>query len=204
MSKLLNKTRKRDTNYLLLLSLLLIIITRQTTHSGAEGSHDVIENWGFILAAFAAIGRVYCTAFLGGFKNQQVVDHGPFSVCRNPLYLFSLIGVTGIALMTVNILVIVILPLGVLLIYLSLIKREEVYLTEKFGAAYLAYKEHTPMLIPNFKLYHAPKTIEMTPRTIRNAMIDAMMWLLAFPLIEGIEYLQDIKVIKPLLYIYIG
>ncbi len=201
MAAKLNKTRIRDTKLVVLASFIIILFTKQIFGHNDEEIHNPIELTGLLLVCLCAMGRVYCTAFLGGFKNWGVVDYGPFSVCRNPLYLFSFIGVLGISLMTVNIAVVIIMPTAFLMIYLSLIKREEVYLENKFGEDYLKYKRKTPRLIPKFKLYHAPKTVEMTPKKLLQSVGDSVMWFLAYPLIEIIEYFQDVNILKPLIYI---
>lgn len=201
MAAKLNKTRIRDTRIVVLVSFLIILFTKQIFDHDDELIHEPIEFFGYFLIAICAIGRVYCTAFLGGMKNREIIDYGPFSICRNPLYMFSFIGVVGFALMTVNIAVLILLPTSFLLIYISLIKREEAYLEEKFGQVYAEYKSKTPRLFPNFKLYHAPETVEMTPRTLLRSVGDSAMWFLAYPLIEFVEYLQEAQILKPFIYI---
>lgn len=36
--------------------------------------------------------------YIGGRKNQMIMQDGPYSMCRHPLYLFSTIGVFGFGL----------------------------------------------------------------------------------------------------------
>jgi protein-S-isoprenylcysteine O-methyltransferase Ste14 len=204
MTARLNKTRIRDTKIVIIATFVIIILIKQFIGHDDLEIHESIEFGGYFLVSLCAVGRVYCTAFLGGFKNQEIIDYGPFSVCRNPLYLFSFIGILGISLITAHVIVMLVTPLSFLLIYLALIKREEVYLQDKFGAAYTAYKAKTPRLIPNFKLYHAPKKVEMAPKNMLSAMGDSLLWFLAFPLIELVEYLQNAGYIQPLFHIRLG
>lgn len=200
MAKKLNKNRIRDTAVLVVSCFVAILFTTQLFDHNDPEIHETLEFIGYMLVSVAAIGRVYSTAFLGGFKNGKIIDYGPFSICRNPLYLFSFIGVCGFALMSVNIFAMVAMPVGFLAIYIPLIKREEVYLESQFGKAYTSYKKKTPRLFPKFKLYHAPATVEMTPRTLLNAFKDSLMWFLAFPLLEIIEWCQDKGYLKPVFY----
>jgi protein-S-isoprenylcysteine O-methyltransferase Ste14 len=201
MAKKLNQTRIRDTATLVSSCFIAILFSKQLFTHAEFGAHELMEFAGYLLVSAAAIGRVYCTAFLGGFKNRNVIDYGPFSICRNPLYLFSFIGVCGISLMSVNLFAIFAMPLGFLAIYIPLIKREEEYLIKTFGKEYLSYMKKTPRLFPNLKLYHAPATVEMTPRTLLNALKDSVMWFLAFPLLEFVEWLQDAGYLKPMFYL---
>ena len=102
--------------------------------------------------------------------------------------------------MSVNLFAIVVLPLGFLAIYIPLIKREEEYLKEIFGAEYIKYMKKTPRFFPKFKLYHAPAEVTMTPRTLLSATKDSIMWFLAFPLLEVIGWLQSEGYFKPLIH----
>lgn len=204
MAAKLNKNRIRDTKFVVILSFIIILFTKQIFDHNDEEIHEPVEFFGYFLVSICAIGRVYCTAFLGNLKNQDVVDYGPFSICRNPLYLFSFIGILGISLMTVNIAVVIIMPLAFLAIYISLIKREEIYLQEKFGEKYIIYKNKTPRLWPDFSLYHAPKTVNMAPKNLLRAVGDSAMWFFAYPLIEFIEYLQDENILVPFYSMHIN
>ena len=198
MSKKLNKNRIRDTKIIIAVMFLVILFSRQMIGHNELVVHELLEFTGYFLVSFCAMGRLYCTAFLGGQKNQNVIDYGPFSVCRNPLYAFSLIGILGITLISNHLIVMAVVPFAMLIVYHYLIKREEVYLEEKFGKEYVKYKNSVPRLFPKFSLYKAPQKVDMYPKTLLRAFGDAAMWFLAFPLIESIEYVQEAGYLKPL------
>lgn len=172
------------------IALLIIFFTKSYIREETE-LHQFIEWIGYFMVAICVIGRVYCTAFLGGHKNAKLVTYGPFSVCRNPLYAFSLVGITGIALISNHLVLIFTIPLVIFLVYLSLIKREEGFLRQEFGNAFDAYCARVPRLIPKLSLYEAPETIPMNPRFLLRSIKDGIWWFAAFPLIELIEWLQD-------------
>lgn len=161
--------------------------------------HEGLEFFGYFLIAVCAMGRLYSTAFLGGFKNQTLVTYGAYSVVRNPLYFFSLLGMTGIAFISTHILIIIIMPLFFIAIYHQLIQREEAFLLETFGQEYADYMKITPRLIPNLKLYHAPERIQSVPKYLNKSFKDAIWWFAAFPLFEFAEYLQESGGVMPLL-----
>lgn len=190
----------RNSRFALLLALLAAFFTKALIPY-ETALHEGLEFFGYLLIALCAMGRLYTTAFLGGFKNQSLITYGAFSVVRNPLYFFSLIGMTGIAFISAHILIIIFMPLFFVIIYHFLIKREEVFLLETFGSSYEEYMKSTPRLIPNLRLYNAPDRIETVPKYLKKAFADAVWWFAAFPLFELAEYLQEARVVQPLFII---
>ncbi len=197
MAKNLNKSRIRDSKFLIILVLLIAFLTKALV--GYETVlHEAIEFIGYFLIAVCALGRLYSSAFLGGYKNNALITHGAFSIVRNPLYFFSLLGMTGVAFISGHIIVMIALPLIFLVMYHFLISREEAFLREAFGKKYETYVKSTPRLIPNFKLYHAPEKVEIVPKFLSKAFFDSLWWFSAFPIYEVAEILQEKGIIEPL------
>lgn len=48
----------------------------------------ILTGLGLILVSVAACGRLWCMLYIAGYKTQKLVTAGPYSLCRNPLYLF--------------------------------------------------------------------------------------------------------------------
>lgn len=191
MAVALNKTRIRDTKLALIFAAIGVMFTSSMPIvNGQTPLHEFLDMLGSILVGTCALGRLYCTAFLGGHKNQSLVTYGPFSVCRNPLYFCSFLGACGIALITNHFLLMLALPLLFCAVYFSVIRREEDYLIGHFGEPYRGYCNTTPRFFPNFSLYHVPETVLMYPKHIHKGLKDCLMWLAAFPLVEGIEWMQ--------------
>ncbi|MBN8542937.1 MAG: isoprenylcysteine carboxylmethyltransferase family protein [Alphaproteobacteria bacterium] len=190
MAKHLNASRVRDSRLVVIIALAIILFTKPYIADESE-AHELLEYIGYFMVAICVIGRVYCTAFLGGHKNASLITYGPFSVCRNPLYAFSFLGATGIAFISNHPILIVTIPTVILIVYISLIKREEAFLKQEFGTAFDAYCARVPRLIPKLSLYEVPETIPMNPRFLLRAIQDGIWWFAAFPLIEFIEYLHE-------------
>jgi protein-S-isoprenylcysteine O-methyltransferase Ste14 len=55
---------------------------------------------GCLLIGCATVGRLWCAQYIAGYKNDVLVKWGPYSICRNPLYFFSLLGGIGVGLCT--------------------------------------------------------------------------------------------------------
>ena len=94
---------------------------------------------GAMVAAAGEAVRLWAAGHLE--KGREVTMTGPYAFTRHPLYLGStLIGI-GLAIASANIVaaVLVLAYLGVTLT--AAIRTEEAHLTEKFGAAYPAYRD---------------------------------------------------------------
>ena len=94
---------------------------------------------GAVVAAIGEAIRIWAAGHLE--KGREVTTSGPYTFTRHPLYLgSSLIGVgLAIAAGSAAVAFVVVLYLAVTLT--AAIRTEEAHLTEKFGAAYPAYRE---------------------------------------------------------------
>jgi len=68
-----------------------------------------------------------------------LLTEGPFRLSRNPMYLGMTIQYVGLALLFNALWAIVLLPLALVVVHFTVIKREERYLEQKFGEEYLRY-----------------------------------------------------------------
>lgn len=70
---------------------------------------------------------------------QALVQQGPFRWSRNPIYVALTVGSLGVALIWGNGWMIVWLIAAIIIMHYGVIRREERYLLEKFGAPYERY-----------------------------------------------------------------
>ena len=164
--------------------------------------HHVFDSLGLLLLGVCLLGRVYCTMQIGGRKSTELVTTGIYSVVRNPLYFFTFTGVLGIGLISNELTVFAMLTIGFFLVYIPLIKREENFLQERFGAPFTSYINRVPRLIPDFSLYIPPGEVSVNLTTLHNALRDALCWLLPFIVFETIEWAQQTGLIHPLASIW--
>jgi protein-S-isoprenylcysteine O-methyltransferase Ste14 len=186
MAKFLNKNRMAASRFLIVAAIILVLFTRQITESETL-VHEILDSVGYILIVFCGMGRLYSTAYLGGQKNKRLITYGPFSIVRNPLYVFSWFGFTGIALFSNNLPVILLVPVGFLILYTTLVKREEGFLAEAFGPEYVEYCARVPRFIPRFSNFNQPAEITLTAHTFLKGLLDNVWWFaapLAFELLE--------------------
>jgi protein-S-isoprenylcysteine O-methyltransferase Ste14 len=154
-----------------------------------------VEFFGFVLIGICTLGRLWCTLYISGYKDEQVVSQGPYAMVRHPLYLFSFMGAVGIGLASENLWVLAILA-GAFLFYYPLVMRaEETELTAKFGQAYLSYARNVPrFLLRRFHL-HEPEVYPAKPRLFRKSLLDVMWFFWFFMILQLIERLHNMGIV---------
>jgi protein-S-isoprenylcysteine O-methyltransferase Ste14 len=147
---------------------------------------------GYLLIIAASFGRVWCAVFISGRKNKELCQAGPYSLCRNPLYFFSFLGMIGLLAVARNLpLVLVMIP--TFLIYYNLVIRsEEKRLGGLFGKAFPDYCSKVNRFLPSFRGYKSLEKVEIVPRRFLREMRDAMVFLLMLIPIEIISYLKGL------------
>lgn len=145
---------------------------------------------GFAFTVVAALGRLWCSVYLCGYKTRRVVDVGPFSVVRNPLYLFSLTGALGIGLASGSVSVLVALLLIFACVYPATIADEERQLEAALGEDYRAYRDRTPRLVPDFGLYRGAGTWTVNTRQLHGAFADVVWFFVAFAIVYALPALR--------------
>jgi protein-S-isoprenylcysteine O-methyltransferase Ste14 len=148
---------------------------------------DIFEVVGLCFLIIAALGRVWCLVYSGGRKNKKLLSEGPYSVSRNPLYVFSFIGSVGLGMAVENPYLAGILALAFGIYYPFVVRKEERHLASLFGAEYQHYAARTPRWIPKFRLFVEPQEITVSPKHIRRGVLDAMWFLWFFLLWEVFE-----------------
>lgn len=200
MAKSLNKSRMFHSR-IIMLGLLATGVFFTTPWERMMGLREMTDFIGYAFIITCALGRIYASVFIGGQKNDTLITWGPYSLMRNPLYFFSLLGITGIAIMSHSIIATVIAFSTTFFLYRSLIAREEKYLEEKFGNRYLRYKYQTPSLFPSFKNYDCPQKLVFCPQFVQKAVFDAIWWFVPLAIFKGADYLLSMNSIHlPFMY----
>lgn len=180
----------------------ILLITFTADSWDPNSPIDLSIEWtGYIFLIIATLGRLWCSIYIGGYKNNRVINEGPYSIVRNPLYIFSFFGGIGLGLAAENLLVLsLIIPLFIIY-YPSVVYREEKDLEAKFGQEFIDYKRKTPRWFPRFSNYYEPEQYLVKPEYIRKAMFDSMWFIWLFMILRIIEVLQDLHFIPVVLKI---
>ena len=81
---------------------------------------------------------------------------GMYAVVRNPIYLGNFIIWFGLSLFMKSVWFTTVISLFFTIFYERIIFREEAFLRDKFGDAFLQWAEKTPAMIPRFKNWRPP------------------------------------------------
>jgi protein-S-isoprenylcysteine O-methyltransferase Ste14 len=175
---------------LLFIPLLAYIVLTPPWTAGVLGLLG--ETLGYACLVVATFGRVWCLTYIGGYKRAQIITEGPYSVVRNPLYLFTLIGGAGFGLATEHLAAAVVMLGAFGVYYPFVVAKEERILEQLHGDAYREYTRRTPRWIPNFRRFTEPETWQVKPAFIRRSILSSMwfLWLyLAWIVIEQLHAL---------------
>lgn len=180
--------------------LAALIVVLLSDHSFVQGGFvDVAcEILGFSLLLLCAMGRAWSLLYAANYKNKLVLDMGPYSMVRHPLYVSSFIGSIGFGLASENFVALTIIVLATLVAYFPVVRDEEDKLIEKFGDAYEEYKRRVPQLIPNFAGYMVPEVYAVNTRAYRKALFESMGIVAAYMLLQGIEGFHEAGILPVL------
>lgn len=186
----------------LLLCLVAGIGVISVAHSAWESgslAHEWIEWFGVALIVFCIIGRTWSTLYIGGKKTRELVQHGPYSMSRNPLYLFTFLGAAGMGAQLGSLTLALVTAFIAWAVFSIVVMKEEQALRAKFGKPYRTYLQRVPRFFPKFSLFRDLETVEVRPKLVRRTFVDACIFLLSMPVAESFEYLQDHGIL-PILY----
>lgn len=182
------------------LAIPLILFTR-SAWMGNEVLFEVLEQLGVFMVIAAVLGRFWAILYIGALKNKVVMQDGPYSICRHPLYLFSTIGVVGFGLMLGSLTLCVILGGGAFVILSRTAAREEGFLRAEFGQAYNDYSARVPRIWPRLSLFRAEPTVTSSIVAMRTNFFDALVFLAFIPVAEVMEELKEMA-LWPTLALY--
>jgi protein-S-isoprenylcysteine O-methyltransferase Ste14 len=158
---------------------------------GGDWRHEGIEAVGLGLIVLCILGRTWCSLYIGGRKNELLIADGPYSVCRNPLYFFSIIGAVGVGAQVGSLVIALFCGFVAWAVFVRTALREEAALGAAFGDDYRAYLVRVPRFLPKPSLWRDLATVEVRPRVVLMTFVDALVFLAALPLAEGLEYVHE-------------
>ena len=153
--------------------------------------HETVEMVGVLLIFLGIVGRLWASLVIGGRKSAEVVSDGPYSITRNPLYLFSALAAIGVGAQMGS--VVTALGFGLLCwgAFHVVILREERYLSGILGQPYADYLARVPRFLPDTSLYHEGDGRGFQSRALLTTLLDGLVFLVAMPVFELIDLAQE-------------
>lgn len=177
---------------------IFIVVFADSTWPDGGFAHEAIELTGFFLIVFCIVGRTWCSLYIGGLKNKSLIEAGPYSITRNPLYVFSVIGAAGVGAQLGSVAIAILAGLVTWAVFYILIFSEERYLRVKFGAEFRRYASRVPRFWPNFRLWRDMESLTIKPGIVRGTFVDACVFLLSIPICEAFDHLHDLGIVPVL------
>jgi len=176
--------------FLLIPAGLLAILTPAPFVEGsvADAAFDAV---GWILLLLGGGLRLWATLYIGGRKSGAIVSDGPYSICRNPLYVGSFLMALsgGFFLQSAAFLA---AAVAMAFLYASgTVRNEEVFMHCHFGQQYLDYMARTPRYFPRFSAFKTEPVIPVDLHALWKECHRAAVWLLVPILAEGVAILRS-------------
>jgi protein-S-isoprenylcysteine O-methyltransferase Ste14 len=177
--------------------VLAFLAAAAVVRPAAEGT---VYQTALVMAGVAAIvaaiiGRAWCSLYIGGRKTHQIVDRGPYSISRNPLYLFSVLAAFGVGAQTGSlVLTAAVVGLTVLILWRTVL-REEAWLAAAFGDDYDRYRRRTPRFWPRGAAWRDETALQVDPARFVRTVMDGAVLLLAPPIIDALATARALDVI---------
>ncbi len=139
---------------------------------------------GVFLVSTATLGRMWCSLYIAGHKDRRLATDGPYSLCRHPLYLFSLLGAVGVGLASRTLVFPLLIGLFFSLYYPRVIRAEERRLLRLFPVEYSDYRDRVPAFFPRWTGFHETRCRSINPVVYRRHLFSAAWFLWLFFLLD--------------------
>ncbi|MEJ2648879.1 MAG: isoprenylcysteine carboxylmethyltransferase family protein [Sedimentisphaerales bacterium] len=186
--------------YVILLAALAIVSTSKWQNFEIVGS--VFFLIGTILVGVATIGRIWCSMYISGYKSKTLITIGPYSLCRNPLYFFSMLGGVGVGLATKTLTIPLLVLIVFALYYPNVIQGEQKRLSGLHNDKFDEYCKKTPCFLPSFSNFKEPEEYVVNPVIFRKNIFDNLGFIWLVGVAELIQGLHQAHVLPSLWSLY--
>jgi protein-S-isoprenylcysteine O-methyltransferase Ste14 len=188
MSASRSTPRLRLTAVLLAGVLALVAVSSRTAADGIAGI--AMQLAGLACVVCAALGRAWTSVFIAGYKDTQLVRRGPYAMLRHPLYALSLLAMLGIGLTTRSLALTALLLAAFMVLYATAARAEDRFLLGRHGPAFAAYASEVRAFLPRWSAYEVPEALDVRPRVLWKAFLDAGTLLGLWALLLLVDALQ--------------
>jgi protein-S-isoprenylcysteine O-methyltransferase Ste14 len=181
--------RLRLTAALIFTVLGITAVSERSLVTGLAG--ELMQLAGLVFIACAALGRLWSSLFIAGRKDTSLVREGPYSSMRHPLYALSLLAMLGVGLASRSVWVTLAMVVVFGWIYARAARGEDASIAQVHAAESEAYRREVPGFLPDWSRYRVPESLEIRPRVLWKAFLDAGSILGVYVLLRLADGLQQ-------------
>ena len=182
-----DRARDWDSNYLALCGRSRSIATLGPEGSWTDISFDLV---GWIMFILGGAVRWWATLYIGGRKLDTVVADGPYSVCRNPIYVGTFLMAVGIAFFLQSLTFAIGVAFATTVYLWVTVPAEEMLLRTKFSQAFDDYCRRVPRYFPRFRNFHTSELLEISVAGLRGEALRTLRWIWLPVLCEAVAQLR--------------
>jgi protein-S-isoprenylcysteine O-methyltransferase Ste14 len=181
--QMLQRKRKKALRIVGALFIAVMCVTESHWRGDAPDFFALLRGVGVLLILGSIFGRTWCTLYIGGLKKKELVSFGPYSIVRNPLYVFTILGTTGIGLLAGSLVLALAIGAASLFIFWRVVMAEELFLSRTFGSAFGDFAARVPRFWPRFSAWKDTDELRVKPWLVVQTFLDASLFLLAVPFV---------------------
>ncbi len=178
--------------------IIFIAVFVRPSWSLESSTAFLLELTGYLFLLGGLSIRIWCIFYIGNRKSKELITTGPYSICRNPLYIGTFLLAMGIGLCFENVLILLMVSALIIPVHIITVRMEETKLESKFGEEYRMYKKKVPMFWPRLSNYNSPDMITVHVRAIIRIAMDTVGVLLVPEIEDLLELLHEHNIIPVL------
>ena len=199
---IIEKIRVPLTKFLGVVFIVLVILSRSAWEESVPIVTSILFFTSIILVAIASLGRLWCSLYIAGYKTKVLITKGPYTISRNPLYFFSLLGAIGVGFGTETFIFPVIILIVYSIYYPFVIKSEEVKLHAIYGKEFEMYMDTTLGFFPKISKLVEPDKYIVNPVIFRKHIFSALWFVWIIAIFELIEELHELGWLTSIFKVY--
>jgi protein-S-isoprenylcysteine O-methyltransferase Ste14 len=135
--------------------------------------------------------RVWATLYVGGRKDHELQTEGPYSLCRNPLYLGSFAFAVAVACLLKSVFFGAVLLPAILLYLQFVVRAEEHFLELRFQEDYRNYCRRTPRFWPRVGGFRTAAFVRVDLKRLKKEVVRLSWAALLIIVLQGLVFLRD-------------
>lgn len=137
----------------------------------------VMEMLGGLLFVGGVCMRWWSTLYIGGRKTDELVCDGPYSICRNPIYVGTFLLTLAAAVLLESLTLTIAVFVVSAWYFFTTVTVEEAILRKRHGEQFAKYCERVPRVVPKLTLYRSAPYIELRMDGVRAEFLRTLRYI---------------------------